>query len=289
MTSSVEKLIQSIDNIFDALTAVEKLGNITDMPLEKEHGLRFVPADYSKGLHLAVKNLFYQYQGKNKHALSNVSFTLNPTESLCVTGSNGSGKNTLMRVLSGMLTDYHGGILFNGISLKDLNVVNLRSFIELNTSMDDIFEGTILQNITMGREEVSLSDLEWVLSVLNLNEAIARLPEGLSSTMLPGGYSFSESFITKIALARCLVTRPRILMLDDTLQNLPQEEREKLIQLLIDKDNQWSLIIMSNDPYIMNACDQVMVMDEGEVLLLGPYEEIRQNAGFDSVSLAVRT
>jgi ABC-type bacteriocin/lantibiotic exporter with double-glycine peptidase domain len=280
LTNSVEKLIRSIDTIFDSLTAVEKLGNVTDMPLEKEQGFRFSPQDHAKGLHLEVDKLIYRYHNKNKNALNGVSFSLSPTESMCITGSNGSGKNTLLRVLSGMLTDYKGSILFNGISLRDLNVVNLRSYIEQNTSIDDIFEGSILQNITIGRQEINLADLEWVLTVLNLNEEIGRLQDGLNSIMLPGGGGYSESFITKISLARCLVTKPRIVMIDDTLQNLHQQERLRLIKLLTDKKNHWSLIILSNDLNIMKACDKVMVLDEGEVVTKGSFAEISNSSFF---------
>jgi ABC-type bacteriocin/lantibiotic exporter with double-glycine peptidase domain len=280
LTSSVEKLIQSIDTIFDSLTAVEKLGYVTDMPLEREHGFRFKPSDQSRGLHLQVSDLKYRYPGNDKYSLDGISFELAPHESLCVTGSNGSGKNTLFRVLSGMLTDYRGGIQFNGISLKDLNVVSLRSYMEQNSTIDDIFEGSILQNITMGREEISLSDLEWVLNALNLNMEISKLKDGLSSQMLPGGRRYSESFITKITLARCMVSRPRVLMLDDTLQNLHTKEKKRIIDLLTDKNSPWSLIILSNDPFIMQACDRVLVLNEGKVVTTGPFEEIKEQPAF---------
>jgi ABC-type bacteriocin/lantibiotic exporter with double-glycine peptidase domain len=280
LTSSVEKLIQSIDTIFDALTAVEKLGYVTDMPLEREQGFRFSPGENTKGIHLEVSDLKYQYPDKNKLALDGVKFTLNPHESLCITGSNGSGKNTLLRVLSGMLTDYKGGILFNGISMRDLNVVSLRSYMEQNSTVDDIFEGSILQNITMGREEISLADLEWVLSALHLNGDISKLPEGLNSQMLPGGRRYSESFITKVTLARCLVTKPRILMIDDTLQNLHLKEKKRIIELLTNKEMPWSLIMLSNDPLVMETCDKVLVLNEGKVIAMGHYNEIKDMPQF---------
>lgn len=280
LTNSVEKLIQSIDIIFDSLTAVEKLGNVTDMPLEREQGFRFSSSDYAKGMHLEVSELRYRYYDKTKYALNNISFSLKPGNSLCVTGANGAGKNTLLRVLSGMLGDYEGGIMYNGISLRDLNVVNLRSYIEQNISHDDIFEGSILENITMGRKEISLADLEWVLSALNMNQEISKLTEGLSTMMLPGGRRFSDSFITKITLARCLAPRPKILMIDDVLQKIQESERTKIISLLTSPDSSWSLIILSNDPAIMKQCDSVMVLHEGQTMLEGTYEQIKNSPEF---------
>lgn len=280
LTTSVEKLIQSIDTIFDSLTAVEKLGNVTDLPLERERGFRFSPADYANGMHLEVSQLRYKYSDKSKLALDNISFSLKAGATLCVTGANGSGKNTLLRVLAGMLTDYEGGIMYNGISLRDLNVVSLRSYIEQNVSHDDIFEGSILENITMGRKEISLSDLEWVLSALNMNQEISKLPEGLNTLMLPGGRRFSDSFITKITLARCLAPRPKILMIDDVLQKIQENERNRIISLLTDTSSPWSLIILSNDPTIMKECESIVVLHEGRALIEGPYEQIKNSPEF---------
>ncbi|WP_165933469.1 peptidase domain-containing ABC transporter [Arundinibacter roseus] len=280
LTNSVEKLIQSIDTIFDALTAVEKLGNVTDMPLEREHGFRFTPNQSTKGLYVDVTKLHYGYKDKNSSALKNISFSIKPGESMCVTGTNGSGKNTLLRVLSGLLTDYQGGISYNGISLRDLNVVSLRSYIEQNISTDDIFEGSILENITMGRHEISLADLDWALGLLNLNEEISQLPDGLSTQMLPGRRRFSESFLLKITLARCFITKPKLLMINDVFHSLEVKERQRLIQTLTQEENPWSLILISNDLYFMKSCTKVLVMHEGQVTIHGAYEDIKNSPEF---------
>ncbi len=287
LTSSVEKLIQSIDTIFDALTAVEKLGNVTDMPLEREQGFRFTPQDFKGGLLLEVNDLKYRFEGRENPALDGITFSLKPGESVCVTGTNGSGKNTLLRVLSGLLTDYQGGITFNGISLRDLNVVSLRSYIEQNITVDDIFEGSILENITMGRDQVSLADLEWALKLLNLTESISKLPEGLKSNMLPGGRRYSESFIAKVTLARCIVTRPKILMVNDVMHSSTNSERHRLIQELTNDDVPWSLLILSNDPMIMKQCDRVLILDNGRVVSEGPFEEVKNHSVLQSELEAV--
>ncbi len=282
LTSSVEKLIQSIDNIFDALTAVEKLGYVTDMPLEREKGFRLAPADYTGGLHLEVTDLRYHYEGRTYPTLDGVSFSLKPGESLCITGSNGSGKNTMIRILSGLLTTYKGGITFNGISMRDLNVVSLRTYIEQNIAVDDIFEGSILENITMGRNQISLGDLQWALQLLDLTDYISKLPDGLSTTMLPGGRRFSESFIARVTLARCIVTRPKILMINDFLYSLTPRDRHLLTQALTDKSTSWSLIMLSNDPSVMQQCDRIMVMDAGKIAATGSYEIIKKHPVFQA-------
>ncbi len=280
LTSSVEKLIQSIDTVFDALTAVEKLGYVTDLPLERERGFRLSSSDSKTGFRLDVNNLAYSYPNKGGASLQGLTFSVEPGESLCITGSNGSGKHTLLQVLAGMLSDYSGGITYNGISLRDLNVVSMRSYIEQNISVDDIFEGSILENITMGRQQVSLADLDWALKLLDLTESISALPEGLSSTMLPGGRRYSESFIAKVTLARCIVTKPKILMIKDVLYTSTERERERLMQALTADIVPWSLIILSNDPLIMRRCDKVLVLKKGKAAVQGSFAEVRKSAIF---------
>ncbi|WP_247234877.1 peptidase domain-containing ABC transporter [Telluribacter sp. SYSU D00476] len=282
LTNSVEKLIQSIDVIFDALTAVEKMATVTDLPLEKDEGFNFKPTEATKGLSLQVANLSYQYDEHSKYALRDVSFTLNAGESLCITGNNGSGKDTLLKVLSGLLPNYEGGVMYNGISLRDLNVNSLRTYIEKNVTNDDIFEGTILENITLGRKEVTLADLEWVINALKLNEVISKQPEGINTMMVPGGRRFSESFIKKVTIARSIINRPRLLMIND-LQSLERSERMRIVRFLTDKQNPWSLIVVSNNPDKMKLCDKVMVLYEGSIVTIGNYQEVSQNKQFQEL------
>ncbi len=280
LTNSVEKLIQGIDIIFDVLTAVEKLGNVTDLPLEREQGFRLTPQHSQEGLLLKVTDLKYTFEGRQSAALDGLSFSLRPGESVCVTGTDGSGKKTLLNVLSGLLENYQGGITFNGISMRDLNMGSLRSYIEQNIAVDDIFAGTILENITMGRDHISLADLDWVLHLLNLTDPISRLPDGLSSIMLPGGRSYADSFIAKISLARSLVTRPKILMVNYLLHTSTDIERLRLMKELTKDSAPWSLLILSNDSMIMQQCDRVMMMDAGKIVCEGKYSEIMNHEAF---------
>lgn len=280
LTSSVEKLIQSIDTIFDVLTAVEKLGNVTDLPLERDQGFRLAPKDSHEGLLLKVTDLKYSFEGRKTAALDGLSFTLRPGESICVTGTDGSGKKTLLKVLSGLLENYQGGITFNGISMRDLNMGSLRAYIEQNIAVDDIFAGTILENITMARDHISLADLEWVLDLLSLTDPISQLPDGLNSIMMPGGRSYADSFIAKITLARSLITRPRILMVNYLLHTSTDIERLRLIKELTKQDAPWSLLILSNDSIIMQQCDRVMMMDAGKIVFEANYSEMKNHEAF---------
>lgn len=272
LTGAVEKLFLSIDVVFDLLTAVDKLGYVSDLPLEKDGGFKFNTPQ--EGMTLKVGGLNYSYENSPKPALTNIHLNVKPGERICVTGQNGSGKHTLFKVLSGILTGYEGSILYNGISLRDLDMNMLRTHVSMNFPNQEIFDGTILENLTMGRGGITLEQLHAALNRLNLTDEIAKLPEGLNTPIISGGRRFSLSFVTKIALARCLLTQPKLMLYTDALREIERNERLRIIDLLTDPTNAWTLLVLSNEPEFMGACDRVVVMDEGHIVAEGPYKSV---------------
>lgn len=280
VVNSVEKLISGTDTVFDLLTAVEKMGHVTDLPLERSTGLNIDFHENNKDLDIELKNVSYRYPDGEKYVLKNLNLKINPKESICITGTNGSGKETLLKILSAIFTDFEGAITYNGISIRDVKLDSIRDAIERNLALDAIFDGSLLENIAMGRSSVKFSDIQWALDNLNLNDFIAELPEGLSTPMIAGGKRFSESFIAKISVARCVVEKPKLLMITDIYRELHKAERLKTIAFLTDKANPWSLLTISNDPMVMAACDRVIVLNEGEIVLQGTYQELIKDIHF---------
>ncbi|MFN4144669.1 MAG: peptidase domain-containing ABC transporter [Runella sp.] len=274
LTAAVEKLFMSIDIVFDLLTAVDKLGQVTDLPLEREGGFKFASEQCKNGIEIKIRNLSYGYPEVKKRALNNVSTHIRQGERICLTGQNGSGKHTLLKVLSGILNDYQGSAIYNGIPIRDLDLTSLRSYIGVNFPNEEIFDGTILENLTMGRSGITLEHVQLALDRTKLTEEIAALPDGLNTPIVSGGRRFSQSFTTKLAIARCLLLKPKLLLFTDTLQNLERAERLRFIELLTDPTNQWTLIALSNDPAFMGACDRVLVMDEGQIVAEGDYKSV---------------
>ncbi|RDB05950.1 peptidase domain-containing ABC transporter [Runella aurantiaca] len=272
LTGAVEKLFLSIDVVFDLLTAVDKLGYVSDLPLEKDGGLTFKTP--KEEMALKARNLSYTYAGSAKAALKNINLDVKAGERICITGQNGSGKHTLLKVLSGILNSYEGSVMYNGISLRDLDMNLLRTHVSMNFPNQEIFDGTILENLTMGRGGITLEQLQAVLDKLHLTDEISSLPEGLSTPIISGGRRFSLSFVTKIALARCLLTQPKLMLYTDALREIERNERLRIIDLLTDSSNSWTLLVLSNEPEFMGACDRVIVMNEGEIIAEGPYKNV---------------
>jgi len=273
IVGSVEKLIQSVDVVFDLLTAVEKLGTVTDLPLEQERGFRLErtvsgnghPSQKPDALHLKIENLRFRYESGQPYLVEGLTLDLPPRQSLCLSGPGGGGKHTLLTLLAAERDGYEGSITYNGFSLRDLEVSSLRQLIGKNSLHDAIFDGTILENITLGRPDISSEDIRSVLASLDLTNAINRLPDGLQTMMLSGNNPIPESLSIRVVLARCVINRPRLLLLTDTMNILDKSEKLRLMAYLTDKANPWSLIVVSNDPVVKAACDRVLIMENGTI------------------------
>ena len=283
VVNSVEKLISGTETVFDLLTAIEKMGHVTDLPLERQSGLQVNFHEQNHGLDIKIRDLRYKYPDGKKYVLKDLNLDIKANESICITGTNGSGKETLLKILSAIYTDFEGSISYNGLSIRDLHLNSIRDAIERNLATDLIFDGTLLDNIVMGRSGITLADVQWALENLRMNENIAELSEGLGTQMIAGGKSFSESFIAKISVARCAVEKPKLLMITDIYRELHKAERMSAAAFLTDKKNPWTLLTISNDPMVMAACDRVLVMNEGEIVLNGKFQDLIKDALFQEV------
>ncbi len=273
---SIEKIILNIDVIYDTLVGVEKVGNVTDVGLERAGGLRF-PAK-AGGVAIAAHDLRYQHAGKRRPALQGISLEISPGESICLSGPNESGKGTLVQILAGLREDYQGGFRMDGMSLRDVMLEDLRDQVSDYISQEELFEGTLLENLTLGKRHIGHEEIGTALDMVGLGNAIAALPEGLQTHIEAGGHQFSDAFINRFMVARCIASRPRLLILNDYLQYLDKREKLRLAQYLTDPERPWTFVTVSNDPVFQNACDRVVVMREGKVLAQGTYESLRENA-----------
>lgn len=274
--SAIEKLILHLDNIYDVLTAVEKLANLTDLPLENESGLIDLDTSKQRGFSIEAKNLTYVYPDAREPALRNAHLKIDSCESIAIIGGEGSGKTTLMYVLAGILESYSGELYFDGSSLRDVNKRLLRERIGDSLSHEHIFEGTLFENLTLKRDGIDASDLQKVLDITELKEYVAKLPNGLNTQLIASGKGMSSAITKKVVLARSLLAEPRLVVFDDFFFNLDVAFKKRLFKrLLQEKEMACTFLISSHDPLVLTAVDHVYVLKEGEVVLNGPYEKIK--------------
>ena len=284
---SVEKIITYMDVVYDLLTAVDKIGHVTDLRLERYGGIKFREngSTSSKGFEVKIKNLKYKYHEKSNYSISNLDLHIKSGERICLTGYNGSGKSTFLNIMAGIYNDYEGIVTMNNISLRDFDLVSLRNSIAKNISTEDIFEGTIMENLTVGKANISYQDVTWAIESVGLSDQINSLPQGLDTNLVSSGKTLSASVINRLILARCIAQRPKLLILNDFFHNFQKAEKQKLINFLVDPKHPWTLLASSDDPLILSACDRVVLMKDGTIVETGSLDQMKNSKLFQEVVL----
>jgi ABC-type bacteriocin/lantibiotic exporter with double-glycine peptidase domain len=259
------------------LTAVDKVAQVTDLPLEKVGGLDFPRSTQPKGYTIDAKNLKYKYPDQPNFMLKGINLNIKGGEHVCIAGPGGSGKTTLTNVISGIYSDFEGAVTINDYSIRDLDLTHLRDKIGKNISQEDLFDGTILDNITVGKPMESVEDAIRALRMVGLSDEINSLPEGLNTHLTSGGKNLSNTTIHKLILARCLAKNPELIILNDFFNGLKRDAKVELINCLVNKQHHWTLLAVSNDPLIMEACDRVVVLNEGVIEAEGTFRELMKD------------
>lgn len=271
--NAVEKIIMYMDVVYDLLTAVDKVANVTDLPIEKVGGLDF-PASYKNGFQVRLKNLKYSYTDSGYEALKGLDLEINAGEVVCITGAGNSGKTTLTNIITGLYTNYEGAVEINNYSLRDLDITHMRDHVAKNISSEDLFDGTLLENITLGKNSTTAHDALEALDQVGLTDFIQSLPKGLETHVLSGGKGLNRTVVHKLILARCLAKKPKLLVLNDFFSTLGKSDKMALLSTIIKPERQLTAIIVSKDPVIMSACDRVVVMANGTIKHIGTMEEL---------------
>lgn len=271
--NAVEKIIMYMDVVYDLLTAVDKVSHVTDIQIEKTGGMDFAKTD-PKGFGIRTKGLSYRYAESNKLALQNLDIEINPGEIVCISGSGDAGKTTLTNILTGFYTDFEGVATINQYSLRDLDLTHLRDQVAKNISQEDLFDGTLLENLTVGKANTTVEYVIDAIERVGLSDDINRLPLGLETPIVSGGKGLSHTTVQKLILARCLAKRPKLIVLNDFFTSLTKSDKMKLLSCLIREDRTWTLLVISNDPLIMSASEHVIIMEEGKIKSEGTFDAL---------------
>ena len=263
--SSAEKLILTMETVYDVLTGLEKIGQVTDVELEEEAGRDLAKIATGKAVRVELTDLIYTYPGNQHPVINGINLKIEEGEKIAIKGNNRSGKSTLISLISGLYHQYEGSILFNGVPLTDINITSLRSIIGDNLGQQDLFHGTLEDNIAVGKPDIELQDILWAVEKVGLQEYFKRLPKGLSTMIQPEGQGLSGSVRQKIILARTFAEKPKMVVMDNALKGLDHEDQLILSQLITNREYPWTLIAVTDDPKMMTMCDRVIILENGKV------------------------
>ena len=258
--NSVEKLISTLDNVYDSLSSIEKISKITDSKIEETGNL---PFDKTDGCNVIFKGVGFNYPNGSM-ALNEISFTASQNKIVCFNGNSGSGRSTILRLLTGAYTGFTGNILLNDIPIKNYLLNELRINTGTLLSDQDIFRGSILENLNMGNDNITMTEITALAEITGLISYITSEEKGYDTILDPTGKRISKHIKQKIKLVRALAGKPALLLLEDPLIDLSFVEKENIIKYL-KYSSEATVIMISNDEVMEKNSDKIYKLNEGKI------------------------
>tara|TARA_B110000090_G_scaffold210076_1_gene269842 strand:+ start:1560 stop:3218 length:1659 start_codon:yes stop_codon:yes gene_type:complete len=260
--ASVEKLIIGLESFYDVLTSIEKLGQVVDKELESQEGEK---STFKNGISIELDAISYNVENREKDIIKNVSLQIDAKSRILIQGESGAGKSSLLRLISGVISPTSGNIYINNLSLSSLHLNHYRSNLGLSLSEETPFEGTIKENLTFGNLHV-IDDLIFeALEIVGLSQFIKEQTNGLQTILNPEGKQMSYTIAKKIILARAIIKQPKVMILEDPLDQFNPLETNKIISYLTDINKPWSLIVVSSNKDWVKNCNQLITLEKGAI------------------------
>ena len=238
---AVEKLITSLDSAYDVITGLEKLASVTDNPLETSGDLEL---NTRVGLEIEMKNFSFEFE-PGKPVLNSSNLHIQSGEKIQIVGPAGSGKSILMRVLTGNYIDFKGTLLINKVPIKNYNLQSLRKHTGILLQNQEIFGGTVWENISLGIKEISPSLILATADALGFADFLNHFPLGFDSEIEPLGKKTPQTIVKKIVLLRALCGDKRLLLLENPWNGLEPVIADRIQTYL--KNQAATVIIATNE------------------------------------------
>jgi ATP-binding cassette, subfamily B, bacterial len=250
--TSIEKIITNVDSVYDVMTAVEKIGKLTDKPVEQGGSYQL---DTPSPIAIRASGLRFGYQ--KKPVLADLNFFIGAGDKVCITGPDGSGKSTLLKLLSGIYNDFEGHLLINNIPIANYNLTHLRDRMGIVFQQENIFHGTLWENLTManpGTDKTLINDLCERVGLLSF---LADQPNGFDTELDPAGKRLPRSVVQKILLVRALAHKPSLLIMEEPWQSIEEEYRHSIHELIL-HNNDATVIVATTDEVFSKKCNQII-------------------------------
>ena len=258
VVASFTKFGKQFESYYDLLAASDKLGHLIDIPMERSTGATQQPA--TGGIAVKVRQLDYAYEAHSPKVLNNLDIELTAGEHVALMGPNGSGKSTFVELLFGLRQPTRGWIEFDGLDQRDLQLVSFREQMAVVQGVE-VFEGTVLANIRLGRDELTMQDVRRVLQQVGLLQSISELPHGLQTALQTNGAPLSLGQINRLMLARGILGKPRLLVLDETLDHMDADIRDTVLPAILNRDAGWTLLVVTHSTEVARLFDRTLNFD----------------------------
>ena len=274
----VQELADKLNDLQRSLTALEKLFVLLDINPEVLDEEDAIEIDHFEGK-IEFRNVYFAYENDD-YILKNVSFIVNPKESVAFVGATGAGKTTILSLIVRNYEINSGEILIDDINIKHIKIKSLRKAIGQMLQDVFLFSGTIKENITLNDESFSDEEIKKVADYVNASYFIEKLPKKYEEVVIERGENFSSGERQLLSFARTVLAKPQILILDEATANI-DTETESIIQQSLEKIKSiGTMLIVAHRLSTIQHCDKIFVLQDGKIIESGSHQDLLKNKGY---------
>jgi ATP-binding cassette subfamily C protein LapB len=260
-----------------AKAALRMLNRIMSLPTDRQVDRKYLPRTAVKG-QLALREVSFSYPNSGaEHSpavLKDVNLNIMPGQRVAILGKMGSGKSTILRMLAGLYQPTEGMVEIDGIDLRQIDPIDFRSHVGFVSQEPRLFAGSLRDNILLGRAHADVRALVPILQLTGLDKVAAAHPMGLDMPVGEQGCLLSGGQRQLVALARCLITRPQVLLLDEPTSAMDAQAEAAFVKHLKTVAHEKTLVVVTHRPAILDVVDLVAVVEAGRLIAFGPKAQV---------------
>lgn len=259
-----------------AKASAERVTEIFETPIDIDEGKVESKSGAVNGGGIKFLDVSFRYPGAETPILKNLTFSIDPGESLAIIGATGSGKTSLFQLIPRLYEVESGSIQIDGQDLKDIPLNSLRNRIGYVPQEALLFSGTIKNNVAWGKEGASMEEIMAAAMHAQVHETVMKLPKQYETPLGQKGVNLSGGQKQRLSIARALVRKPKILLLDDSTSALDLKTESKLLAAL--KDYTCTTLIITQKISTAMEADKILLLESGQVLALGKHQDLMQTS-----------
>ncbi|MCP9755292.1 ATP-binding cassette domain-containing protein [Lacihabitans sp. CCS-44] len=257
---SIEKLIGVLDQVYEALTAVEKLNKVAEAEIETSGKEKL--SVITEGVSIGFEKVDFSYEINNE-ILKDLTFDVKAGQWVLINGKSGAGKSSVLRLLTGAFKNFTGNIILDGLPIRNYDCESIRSKTGILLGQQDIFLGTLEQNLTLGIPTISVQDILQISKLTGLDSFITSSDKGLETTIDPIGKRLPSEIRHAILLTRSLLGNSRLFLFEEPFKYLNETQMLNVIDYL--KSTSATVILASESMICEKYCDVILKLENGKI------------------------
>ncbi|MBD8942031.1 MAG: ABC transporter ATP-binding protein [Clostridiales bacterium] len=270
----VVKVANLIISCTKALASANRIESIFDVKASVCDKTEVMLGDNSSEYAVEFNNVYLKYKDAGEDALSNIDFKVKRGETVGIIGGTGCGKSSIVNLIPRFYDATDGEVKVNGVNVKDQPVEKLRDIVGMVMQKAVLFKGTIRDNMKWGNENATDAEIYDALDISQSREFVEQKPDKLDEMIEQGGKNLSGGQKQRLTIARALVKKPQILILDDSASALDFATDAKLRKAIASMEGKMTVFIVSQRTSSIQHADKIVVLDDGQIVMIGTHEEL---------------